>query len=337
MKILILLFFTSSFAFASKSCLEVRAAFDIGSGATKMKVAQVDVCQKKIIKELLVTDKPVEYKECFKECTPDDLKLNNAVKEKGLLALAALKKEAQAFHPVSYIAVATSAFRSARNAEEFTHEIYEKLEIPVYIISQEQEAILGFTAAQSKLGLSREEVVVWDIGGGSMQITSYSTQKDYSIYEGFVAAVSFKDMIISDIQKKDYKKITSPNPLQKNGAREAVQLAQREASHVLQDIKNKIEDGATVIGIGGVHYTSIREQINNKTNVFTAKELERKLKKNSVLTDAQIGGNYTATQVSNLALVLGFMKELKIPKVVSAQINMADGVLIAPELIESKE
>jgi exopolyphosphatase/guanosine-5'-triphosphate,3'-diphosphate pyrophosphatase len=49
------------------------------------------------------------------------------------------------------------------------------------------------------------------------------------------------------------------------------------------------------------------------------------------LTDSEIGGKYAATDVSNLALVLGFMKELKIDKIRTLKANMAHGILIYPK------
>ncbi len=49
------------------------------------------------------------------------------------------------------------------------------------------------------------------------------------------------------------------------------------------------------------------------------------------LTETEIGGKYAATDVSNLALVLGFMKELEIEKVKTLKANMAHGILIYPK------
>ena len=48
------------------------------------------------------------------------------------------------------------------------------------------------------------------------------------------------------------------------------------------------------------------------------------------LTDTEIGGKYAATEISNLTLVLGFMNELGIEKVMTVKANMAHGILIYP-------
>ncbi len=84
-----------------------------------------------------------------------------------------------------------------------------------------------------------------------------------------------------------------------------------------------------VIGIGGLHYYSIRGQIDNKTSVYTKNEVSKTLAKRLNLTDEEIGGPFASTEVSNLIYVLAFMNNLNIDEVHTYKTNLADGLLIS--------
>jgi exopolyphosphatase/guanosine-5'-triphosphate,3'-diphosphate pyrophosphatase len=138
-------------------------------------------------------------------------------------------------------------------------------------------------------------------------------------------------MIISAIQGKSYKDIKSPNPMGEAVATKAANFAQYYAAiHVQKAIKEKAK-GLTVFGIGGVHYYSVRKQCVMKGKTYTISDVKKALTTKRELTDSKIGGKYAATDVSNLALVLGFMKELKIDKIRTLRANMAHGILIYPK------
>ena len=66
-------------------------------------------------------------------------------------------------------AVGTSALREAKNSEEFTGKVKEKLNLPVEIISGEEEARLSFLAVAQDLRQPEERVLVVDVGGGSAE------------------------------------------------------------------------------------------------------------------------------------------------------------------------
>ena len=114
-------------------------------------------------------------------------------------------------------------------------------------------------------------------------------------------------------------------------ATKAVNLAQYYAAiHVQKAIKEKAKS-LTVLGIGGVHYYSVRKQCVREGKTYTISNVEKALTTRSKLTGSEIGGKYAATDVSNLALVLGFMKELKIEKIKTLKVNKAHGILIYPK------
>lgn len=316
-------------------CHEVRAAFDIGSGATKMKVAKVNTCLQKIEEILLEADEPVKYKESLQNSS--DNKLDEDIQDRGVKALAKLKSQAEQYRPESYLAVATSAFRTASNGQAFAEKMSDATGVQVRVIDQEAEARLGFAAATRIASGDMKNLVVWDIGGGSMQIISYTGESKFSIYQGKMASASFKSHIIKKIKNQDTKKTESPNPIGAKDAKAALEEAKEFAKlTVPAEIKKRIKSGAQIVGIGGVHSQSIMGQLardgRNIGHSYSLKDLDKAIDKSILMGDEQIGGAYASTEASNLILVKGFMKELEIDEVRTGRINLADGLLLGGTL-----
>lgn len=67
-------------------------------------------------------------------------------------------------------AYGTSAFRNATNGRALGDEIQRRFNIPVDIISGEQEAIYIYHGVQTALNLGSEVSLIMDIGGGSVEM-----------------------------------------------------------------------------------------------------------------------------------------------------------------------
>ncbi len=65
-------------------------------------------------------------------------------------------------------AVATSAIRDASNAEDFLGKAHEHFDLPIRVLSREQEARYGYLAAVNSTTL--DDGFVLDLGGGSLQL-----------------------------------------------------------------------------------------------------------------------------------------------------------------------
>jgi len=306
-------------------CLRQRTALDIGSATMKMKTARVDKCSKKIVG--IITKK--EVKVPFAENTRDQ-RLSRDVQDKGLEQLQALKKEALAHGTTSFAGVATAAFRSAANSAQFLAEINDNLGINIRLISQDEEAILGYMAASARTQDSSGDIVVWDIGGNSMQLILKGKDQNYRIYRGQLASISFKNQLLEKILHRPVSAQVSPNPIGSQNLSPALEIAREAAADVPDEIKRYIrQSGTTVIGIGGVHNQSIRKQ-TGVAPAYRREDLLKTVKEKLDLTDAQIGGHYAETDVSNLILVLGFMQKLDIEEVQLVDVNLTDGILIDP-------
>jgi exopolyphosphatase/guanosine-5'-triphosphate,3'-diphosphate pyrophosphatase len=69
-------------------------------------------------------------------------------------------------------AVATSAIRDAENAADFLARARERIELPIRVLSREQEARYGYLAAVNSTTLT--DGCVLDLGGGSLQLVRVS-------------------------------------------------------------------------------------------------------------------------------------------------------------------
>ncbi len=323
----------NSFAYEDSECIVTRAAFDIGSGTTKMKVAKVDQCEQKIIEMLLEKEAKVPYKEELKQS--EDNLIEKHVLNRGVDALLSMKTEAQAFSPSLYIGVATSAFRTANNGELAKKIIEEKTGIKIKVIDQVTEAQIGFAAASDLVEAPLDKIVVWDIGGGSMQMSTLTESKELEIYNGKVASVSFKNHIIENVQFKSLTETQTPNPMSSAdynlARRDAFAIAALTTSRKLRD--KILKEDSVIIGIGGVHFYSIASNVSTNS-YYTKDQVNNKIAENLGKTDLEIGGEYAATDLSNLVLVKGFMDALQIESVHVGNINLATGLLLAPKFAE---
>jgi exopolyphosphatase/guanosine-5'-triphosphate,3'-diphosphate pyrophosphatase len=307
---------------------EVRAAFDVGSGSTKMKVVEFNTCTQDVTQTLLEDQVKVDYREALEKNPGGEFP--ESVQIEGLAALEKLKGEAQAKGAKKFTGIATAAFRQARNADDFVKVIREKLSIPVKVITQNEEAFLGFQAVREKVKVPSSDLVVWDIGGGSMQMTSVDDTLKPMVYYGHLASVNFKNQVIAKIQKKNPEKLTSPNPLKKKNVKPAVALAEAEATTVPANIKKKFASSETVVvGIGGVLAKSLPRQMVVGSSM-TQETIQAALEIRSNMTDAQINDQYAATEVTNLALVFGFMKALGMKSYRPAEVSLVDALWSDP-------
>jgi exopolyphosphatase/guanosine-5'-triphosphate,3'-diphosphate pyrophosphatase len=68
------------------------------------------------------------------------------------------------------LAFATSAVRDSRNSEEVLDHVHERTGVRIEVLSGEDEARLTFLAVRRWFGWSAGRLVVFDIGGGSLEI-----------------------------------------------------------------------------------------------------------------------------------------------------------------------
>ena len=277
-----------------------------------------------------------------------------AVIAQGLAAILELKAVAFIHGAEAFSAVATSAFRSVDPAHALAvlERIRDETGFRAIKISQEQEARLGFLAAAIKVGLPEESLLVWDAGGGSMQISYWDpgTASSVAGYRGTFANDAMQRFLIEVVQGKPYPETKSPNPIlrpntridQANDLSRAIRQAENGAKRgVPAGLSDKLNTRKMeVIGIGGVHFNSNCEFLRRFSGdgcEFTRQELLDQAYRYAHLTDQELfERGFSATldfapyRVSGAALTLGFMNALGIDRVRAIKVEMGDGILIDP-------
>jgi exopolyphosphatase/guanosine-5'-triphosphate,3'-diphosphate pyrophosphatase len=97
--------------------------------------------------------------------------LSEATMARTMEALRDFQAIAESAGAKRLVAVATAAMRDANNASRFTERVQRELGIRIEIIGGLTEARLGFVGAVR--GLSVSNGLLFDLGGGSLQITRF--------------------------------------------------------------------------------------------------------------------------------------------------------------------
>lgn len=306
------------------ACVVKRGSFDIGSGSTKVLVAKVDVCKKKIIEKIYEKSYPLKFKESLqsKALILDEIDLASLVSTIKPI-LTTYRKE----QGIPFQAVATEVFRQAKNGQHFLEKAIQKLSLDIVLIDQKKEAHLGFWGAVAKSELDTKDIIVWDIGGGSMQLSLFRKGHLFT-YLGKLASVSFKDEIL----KFKGLRRGSPNPIGVFDGLKASSLARKEAERIPPLFREETTR-RKVIGIGGVHFYSIKNQLEIQEDTpYSVYQLEEEIKKRSSFKDSQLTGEYRETEVSNLILVKAFMEGLGVETVLPIKVNLTTGVIFNEEM-----
>lgn len=307
---------------------EIRGAIDIGSGTTNLKVAKVDPQTNKIISIIFQQTIPVSYQKQLEQSATNEF--NPEIMQEGIKSIKALKEAADTYHAKKVVAIATAAFRSAANSQTFAQEIEKATGVQVRIIDQDEEGILAFRGAIALTPVQPQDAVVWDIGGGSMQLTTLSDVGTYLIEHGKLASIPFKNAIIQDIEKKNLQVVATPNPMNQMEMDAAIDFAKQKALDTDSFIKEKLAASkTTVLAVGNLFNLGIRPLVNADTMNRT--QLANSVRELVGKSDAQIPGDVIPeVAVSNPLLVLGYMEGLNINEVHFVKVNNADGALTYP-------
>jgi exopolyphosphatase/guanosine-5'-triphosphate,3'-diphosphate pyrophosphatase len=120
---------------------------------------------------------PIPY-QSFKEeiRLAEYLTAEGAISKEGiatlLKTLTRLKNEARDVIIDETLAFATSAIREANNSEELLQLVSDETGIDLQVLSGEDEARFTFLAARRWVGWSAGDIVMLDIGGGSLEIAT---------------------------------------------------------------------------------------------------------------------------------------------------------------------
>lgn len=228
-----------------------RAAFDIGSGEVKIVVCDVDITTNKVTKTWFSKFTVVKLREDLVKSQLLDPAHNQygclspEIEQQLIAALNAMKREAERFHPQKWVGVATSVFRTAKNGQEVLDRVQAATGLKIELLPQVEEGKVGFATAVAASNRAPEEIIAWDSGSGSFQLSTMVNGQlevygaEFAKVPAFEALFAQRNLPYSD---------TSPNPVH---LEESLQLIET-ISKKLPPIKPwMVDNKKQLVAIGG--------------------------------------------------------------------------------------
>ncbi len=250
----------------------LRASIDIGTNSCRLLIAEVQKDNE------IINFKKEIYKDLEIVKLGEDVNKNKFLKEEAIeRTLKCLKKYREIIDKYSIeeeniICFATSATRDANNRDYFIKKVYDETKIKINCISGEEEAYINFKGVISSFDKNfKENILVFDIGGGSTEFTLGNIngiKKKISLNIGSVRTTEkfFLDNGIYNYCEENREKAKEwvKNNLQK-----------------LEDFKN---ENFTLIGVAGTTTTQV--SVREKMEVYDSEKIHL-----SNLTSKEINDN----------------------------------------------
>lgn len=308
--------------------VERRAAIDIGSGGTKVAIADVDTDTNIIIEVLFENSYPVPYQSSLDKSS--DGTFDAETKAIALKTFVEIKDITNDFKVQKIAAIATSAFRKSNNSKELVQDIQNKTGIAIQVIPQREEGEIAFFSALASGEHNPQDVIVWDIGTGSLQMTTLNENNTLTVYMGEnMGSVAFRNYIIDSLQEKDLTETNTPNPIDESDLKLADAYVRSFGRRAYPLIKEKIKADMPVLGIGRLFYNSIRP-LASENNTITRKGLRTYINNSLNKTDDELNNPYANVDVTNCILTLAIMKALHIHEIQPIDTTTTKGLLISP-------
>lgn len=304
-----------------------RVAIDWGSGSMRFRVADVALgdtpTQSRLVHTYSAGVVPLLLME--------DISLNNgrisaSMLDAGCAAIERIKEHVREYGPQEFSGVGTAAFRKALNGHELLERVQNEQGVRILLVNQEMEAEIGFLTALQELTSNRhsekevtenKNIVVWDVGNGSFQITTTSTFQDqkYNDYSGALGNQTTLAILL-EILKKDATQ--SPNPTPEASVHELVKKIQEAMAPVPVWLKEKLSNHSTqVITISG-DFTIFGTfaLLTGKTTNYTKEDVWREIVNLCNKSDMEISplvkGIEPHKALTKLALLYATMDHLNI-------------------------
>ncbi|HQU08542.1 MAG TPA: hypothetical protein PLV25_01115 [Opitutales bacterium] len=319
------------------------AAYDVGSTGTRVTIADVNICdpnQFKVIGYLSIST-PFEITH---ETIPHRLLLYQEIKN----CIDSLYSSGT--QPVFHYARATAGFR---NAGELGVELAMKIRtvsgINFKVAQQEKEGWFSYESVAKTIANAPEELVVWDVGGGSIQVTTQEAGRYVTLGSSY-ASRSIIPIINAEVKK--IKTLNEPlfpmslgqiqqalsivSELNVHGSYEAYTnknsfLKNAQAAKLILD---RIHNTGTVYGVGDFHHRSMRKYVAPANNHYTRAQVKALLLELADLTQTQaqdlLDGHedpFFKYLLSDLILAYSTMQTLGISKVNTLAVDNGIGLV----------
>ena len=302
-----------------------RAAFDIGSGMSKMMVSDVDRVTGRIIATHFAEEREVLFAADWK-ASGERSELSDGIQARGLEVLGALREIASDLGATELRGVATEVFRKASNGSEYLETVAEQLGIRASVIAQTEEARLGWLTAVAALepGEDAAGIVAWDSGGGSFQVSARLGGEEVVCFNGAWGSTVATEALMTRVQEVTYTGGgSSPNPVSADHAQQLVEIIRATMEPPPTWLAERVESGK-LVGIGGNTCIfrlaaevsgALPPQAGGLATVALSREAVRGAIESSVeKSDEELGAVYLQPQmvVPKLCLTLAVMQQLGI-------------------------
>jgi len=310
-----------------KNCLVHRASVDLGSGATRLRVSKINHCNNTELKLLVEKSIKIDFLEHIQV---NKNLIGASFSKQAVEKLKKLLSQAESYKVDKIVVGAAGAFRKAFNAQDFLNQVKKINEkIKLFLLDQKLEARVGYHSVNSELTNSENGVIVWDVGGSSMQLIRKNKSNEFIYYFPEIASILFKNELLK-IQGKTMK--MSPNPISSLDFKLAKkQLRNNFSKTVFFENALKNSKKLKVIGIGGVHNYSILAQVQKsfplQKDSYSLAQIKESLVKRLGLRDSDIKSDYRQTEISNLIMISVLMEIWGVDSVNLFKSNLTKGLL----------
>ena len=315
-------------------CVEERVSFDFGTGFIKGKIGVVDKCQRKIIATREFAEIKNQLVPCFVKNNENEIiisevcfasTLEKFIKLKQVLGVDCKKQTCKS--------IATAWARRAVNSEQLIEELNFH-GANVRKISQNEE---GSTALKAVLGYLHNkkfesDLIVFDIGGGSFQISTFDSEGKVVVYLGNEGIESYHKVLKS--------KLGLPNDrfLNAEEGEKVINQSKKDFGSSLKYsavIDSKIKSSKNVFAIGGPIQKGLMYQLNSgriiNDNVLV--QLASKFNNKSlheVMSESypNLRGDYALTAQFSCYMLAGILRGAEITEMTISDATLNDYVLI---------
>jgi exopolyphosphatase/guanosine-5'-triphosphate,3'-diphosphate pyrophosphatase len=290
----------------------IKAAFDLGSGAIKMTVAEVEVGTSRLLRVLHKQSASCMVSHSLAKTT--DSRLDQQIQSRIEKLLIDLTTSAKSMGATEFTAIATAAFRIAKNAPEFFSNLQTQLDLPIHIVSQLDEGKIGYMSGLEYHNETERNLLVWDSGAGSFQI-SHKENEAYQIYKGEFGTSNVVYTMLTQVQNRCFNSSHSINPASLDDVNKLIDLVMDKMPEVptwLSSVLNK--PSLKVIGIGGRNSIFwIAEKLLGMSS-YNEEDVHKAILSCINQSDADFAGiSQCEMIIGKLILLYCVIKKLKIP------------------------
>ena len=228
----------------------IRAAIEIGSGTVRFCIAEMNEQGDGIKQVVHAVETSVSLAAKVKQN-------NNMLPEKSYVKLrnilSEFKEVAAQRQCIDIRVVTTDIFRRASNGDLFINKLSKELDLKISLVDQEAEGVMHFetVAYEIQNALDRKQLISWDSGSSSVQISTIGEQNEILVYKTAFGLTSTHILFEEQVRKGLYERKKSPNPVSKVEANQLICELKKQSGDIPEWLSQAICKNRTVVRTSG--------------------------------------------------------------------------------------